>query len=275
MAYNYDTYLRMDKMPTLWCWGCGDGIILKTVIRAIENVGWDMNDVCVVSGIGCSGRFSSYLNCNTVHTTHGRTLAYATGIKLTNPKKHIIVISGDGDGMAIGGNHTIHACRRNIDIKFILVNNFIYGLTNSQTSPTTPRDFWTVTAQYGNIDYSFDPCKVADAAGATFIARGSVTKPQTLEKILISGFKHEGFTFFDIHSNCHVNLGRKNKMGEAVDMLNWIDTRLVNKNEYEKLSPEEREEKFVTGVLKQDTSKEEYCNAYFNKVVAKAKGDKK
>lgn len=274
MAYNYDTYLRMDKMPTLWCWGCGDGVILKAVIRAIENVGWDMNDVCVVSGIGCSGRFSSYLNCNTVHTTHGRTLAYATGIKLTNPKKHIIVISGDGDGMAIGGNHTIHACRRNIDIKYILVNNFIYGLTNSQTSPTTPRDFWTVTAQYGNIDYSFDPCKLADAAGATFVARGSVTKPQNLEKLFVSGFKHEGFTFFDIHSNCHVNLGRKNKMGEAVDMLNWIDSRLVNKAEYEKLSEEERAEKFVTGILKEDKTKEEYCNAYFDKVVAKANAKK-
>lgn len=274
MAYNYDTYLRMDKMPTLWCWGCGDGVILKAVIRAIESVGWDMNDVCVVSGIGCSGRFSSYLNCNTVHTTHGRTLAYATGIKLTNPKKHIIVISGDGDGMAIGGNHTIHACRRNIDIKYILVNNFIYGLTNSQTSPTTPRDFWTVTAQYGNIDYSFDPCKLADAAGATFVARGSVTKPQNLEKLFVSGFKHEGFTFFDIHSNCHVNLGRKNKMGEAIDMLNWIDSRLVNKAEYEKLSEEERAEKFVTGILKEDKSKEEYCNAYFDKVVAKANAKK-
>lgn len=275
MAYNYDVYLRMDKMPTLWCWGCGDGVILKTVIRAIDNIGWDMKDVCVVSGIGCSGRFSSYLNCNTVHTTHGRTLAYATGIKLTNPKKHIIVISGDGDGMAIGGNHTIHACRRNIDINFVLVNNFIYGLTNSQTSPTTPRDFWTVTAQYGNIDYSFDPCKLADAAGASFIARGSVTKPQKLENILTTGFKHEGFSFFDIHSNCHVNLGRKNKMSEAVDMLKWIDSRLVTKMEYEKLSLEERENKFVTGILKDDSSREEYCNAYFNKVVQKAKGAKK
>ena len=270
MAYNYDEYLRVDKMPTLWCWGCGDGVILKTVIRAIANVGWNMNDVCVVSGIGCSGRFSSYLNCNTVHTTHGRALAYATGIKLTNPKKHIVVISGDGDSMAIGGNHTIHACRRNIDINLILVNNFIYGLTNSQTSPTTPRDFWTVTAQYGNIDYPFDPCKMADAAGASFIARGSVTQTQKLEKILVSGFKHEGFSFFDVHSNCHVNLGRKNKMSEAVDMLKWIDSRLVSKMEYEKLSEEERKDRFITGILKEDNSREEYCNSYYNHVVKRA-----
>lgn len=271
MAYNYNDYLRVDKMPTLWCWGCGDGVILKTVIRAIDSIGWDMNDVCIVSGIGCSGRFSSYLNCNTVHTTHGRTLAYATGIKLANPDKHIIVISGDGDSMAIGGNHTIHACRRNIDLNLIIVNNFIYGLTNSQTSPTTPKDFWTVTAQYGNIDYSFDPCKIADAAGATFIARGSVTKSQKLEKLLVSGFQHKGFSFFDVHSNCHINLGRKNKMGNAVDMLKWIDSRLVTKMEYEKMSPEEREDKFITGVLKEDKSKDEYCQSYFNNVVKKAK----
>lgn len=274
MAYNYDNYLRMDKMPTLWCWGCGDGVILKTVIRAIDSIGWDMNDVCVVSGIGCSGRFSSYLNCNTVHTTHGRALAYATGIKLANPNKHVIVISGDGDSMAIGGNHTIHACRRNIDLNLILVNNFIYGLTNSQTSPTTPKDFWTVTAQYGNIDYSFDPCKIADAAGASFIARGSVTKSQKLEKLIVAGFKHEGFSFIDVHSNCHINLGRKNKMGNAVDMLKWIDSRLVTKMEYEKLPDEEKENKFITGILKEDNSKEEYCKAYFNHVVKKAKEDK-
>ena len=149
MAFNYDNYLRTDKMPTLWCWGCGDGVILKALIRAIDKLGWDMNDVCVVSGIGCSGRFSSYINCNTVHTTHGRAIAYATGIKLANPDKHVIVVTGDGDGLAIGGNHTIHGCRRNINLNHVLINNFIYGLTNSQTSPTTPTGFWTVTVRGG------------------------------------------------------------------------------------------------------------------------------
>ena len=126
-------------MPTLWCWGCGDGVILKALIRAIDTMGWDMNDVCVVSGIGCSGRFSGYLDCNTIHTTHGRAVAYATGVKMANPDKHVIVVTGDGDGLAIGGNHTIHGCRRNIGLNHILINNFIYALTNSQTSPTTPR----------------------------------------------------------------------------------------------------------------------------------------
>lgn len=269
MAFNYEEYLRMDKMPTLWCWGCGDGVVLKSVIRAIDGLGWKMDDVCIVSGIGCSGRFSSYVNCNTVHTTHGRALAYATGIKLANPEKKVVVISGDGDSMAIGGNHTIHACRRNIDINLVLINNFIYGLTNSQTSPTTPKDFWTVTAQYGNIDPSFDPCQIAMAAGASFVGRESVISPKKIEKLLMEGFSHEGFSFFDIHSNCHVNLGRKNKMGDATKMLQWIESRLVSKNKFDTLSDEEKIGKFPTGVLKHDTSRIEYCKAY-DGVIAKA-----
>ena len=275
MAFNYEEYLRMDKMPTLWCWGCGDGVILKSVIRAIDALGWNMNDVCIVSGIGCSGRFSSYVNCNTVHTTHGRTMAYATGIKLANPDKKVIVISGDGDSMAIGGNHTIHACRRNIDLNLVMINNFIYGLTNSQTSPTTPKDFWTVTAQYGNIDPNFDPCEVASAAGASFVARESVLNPKKLEKVLMEGFTHKGFSFFDIHSNCHINIGRKNKMGEATSMLKWIESRIVSKNKFDTLPPEERVGKFPTGVLKHETDRIEYTQAYdgvIAKAQAKAKG---
>ncbi len=273
MAFNYDEYLRVDKLPTLWCWGCGDGVILKSIIRAIDTLGWKMDDVCLVSGIGCSGRMSSYVNCNTVHTTHGRALAYATGIKLANPDKHIIVVSGDGDALAIGGNHTIHACRRNIDINLVLVNNFIYGLTNSQTSPTTPQGMWTVTAQYGNIDNSLDPCKLADAAGATFVARESVIDSKKIEKVFLEGFKHEGFSFFDIHSNCHINLGRKNKMGEAVDALKWIDSRILPKRKYDELSDEEKLGKFPTGILKHDTSQKEYCKAY-EEVIQKAQAQK-
>lgn len=269
MAFDYDKYLRIDKIPTLWCWGCGDGVILKSVIRAIEALGWDMeHDVCVVSGIGCSGRFSSYINCNTVHTTHGRALAYASGIKLANPTKKVIVVGGDGDGFAIGGNHTIHACRRNIDLNYVLVNNFIYGLTNSQTSPTTPKGMWTVTAQHGNIDPEFDTCRLTEAAGATFIARESVLDPKKLEKTLIEGFSHEGFSFFDVFSNCHINLGRKNKMGEAVETLKWLESRIVPKSKYDALSDEEKIGKFPTGILKHDTTKQEYCKAYAE-VIAK------
>lgn len=262
MAFNYDNYLRTSKMPTLWCWGCGDGVILKSVIRAIDAMGWNMDDVCVVSGIGCSGRFSSYVNCNTVHTTHGRAIAYATGIKLANPEKHVIVVTGDGDGLAIGGNHTIHGCRRNIDINHILINNFIYGLTNSQTSPTTPQGFWTVTAQWGNIDPNFDAAKLATAAGATFVGRETVINPTRIEKMLIEGFKHEGYSFFDIFSNCHINLGRKNKMGEATQMVKWIDDRTVSRAKFDTLSDEEKKGKFPTGVLFKDENRIEYCKAY-------------
>ena len=262
MAFNYDEYLRTEKMPTLWCWGCGDGVILKSIIRAIEKLGWNMDDVCVVSGIGCSGRTSSYINCNTVHTTHGRAIAYATGIKLANPTKKVIVVTGDGDGLAIGGNHTIHGCRRNIDLNHVLINNFIYGLTNSQTSPTTPQGMWTVTAQYGNIDPTFDAAKLAEAAGATFVARESVLDPKKLEKVFVEGFAHEGYSFFDIFSNCYINLGRKNKMGDAVQNLKWIENRIVPKKKYDELGEEERKEKFPTGILKHDTTQLEYCKGY-------------
>ncbi|MGB5917756.1 2-oxoglutarate ferredoxin oxidoreductase subunit beta [Arcobacter sp.] len=262
MAFNYDKYLRINKMPTLWCWGCGDGVILKALIRAIDELGWDMNDVCVVSGIGCSGRFSSYMNCNTVHTTHGRAIAYATGIKMANPDKHVICVTGDGDGLAIGGNHTIHGCRRNIDINHIVVNNFIYGLTNSQTSPTTPQGMWTVTMKRGNIDPTFDPCKLAIGAGASFVARESVTEPKKLERLLKNGLSHNGYSFFDIFSNCHINLGRKNKMNSAMANLDWIKEITVSKNKFEKLSDEEKIGKFPTGILKQDEDAKEYTDQY-------------
>ncbi len=273
MAFDYDKYLRTDKMPTLWCWGCGDGVILKAIIRAIDRVGWSMDDVCVVSGIGCSGRMSSYIDCNTVHTTHGRAIAYATGIKLANPDKHVIVVTGDGDGLAIGGNHTIHGCRRNIDLNHILVNNFIYGLTNSQTSPTTPRGFWTVTAQYGNVDPSFDAAKLAIAAGATFVGRESVTNPEKIERLLANGFEHEGYSFFDIFSNCHVNLGRKNKMSEAVQMLKWLDSRTISKAKFDALSEDERAGLFPLGVLHEDNGRTEYTKAYQKVIDAAQSGE--
>ena len=261
MAFNYEKYLRIDKMPTLWCWGCGDGVILKATIRAIEKMGWDMDKVCVVSGIGCSGRFSSYINCNTVHTTHGRTVAYATGIKLARPDTHVIVVAGDGDGLAIGGNHTIHGCRRNIDLNFILINNFIYGLTNSQTSPTTPQGMWTVSQKNGNIDPTFDACALAIGAGATFVARETMLDPKKLEKILVKGFSHKGFSFFDIMSNCHINLGRKNKMANAIENLNWIDSITTPQRKWEQLPEEEKMNVFPTGVLK-EVQMPEYCESY-------------
>lgn len=262
MAFNYDKYLRLEKMPTLWCWGCGDGVILKAFIRAIDKMGVNQDDVCVVSGIGCSGRFSSYVDFNTVHTTHGRTVAYATGIKLANPDKMVICVAGDGDALAIGGNHTIHGCRRNIDLTMIIINNFIYGLTNSQTSPTTPRGMWTVSQKAGNIDPTFDTCKLATAAGASFVARESMIDPKKLEKTLIKAMEHKGFSMMEVLSNCHINLGRKNKMASAMETLEWIDSITMPKKKYDALSEEEQLNLLPTGVLHQDAEALEYCEMY-------------
>jgi len=271
MAFNYDKYLRVNKMPTLWCWGCGDGVILKSTIRAIEKMGWDMDtEVCVVSGIGCSGRFSSYVNCNTVHTTHGRTMAYATGIKLANPHINVIVVAGDGDSLAIGGNHTIHACRRNINLNFILINNFIYGLTNSQISPTTPQGMWCVSAQNGNIDPTFNAANLAIGAGATFVARETVNDPKKLEKMLVKGFEHRGYSFMEVLSNCHINLGRKNKMNSAMENLSWIDSITVSKKKWDELPPEEQMNKLATGILR-EVVQPEYTDMY-EEVIKAAQG---
>jgi len=262
MAFNYDQYLRLEKMPTLWCWGCGDGVILKAFIRAIEKMGVKQDDVCVVSGIGCSGRFSSYVDFNTVHTTHGRTVAFATGIKMMHPDKIVVCVAGDGDALAIGGNHTIHGARRNIDMTLIIINNFIYGLTNSQTSPTTPQGMWTVTQKVGNIDPTFDACALGIAAGASFVARESMLDPKKLEKIFVKAMEHRGFSFLDILSNCHINLGRKNKMVSAMDNLNWIDSITMPVKKYNELPEEEKLNIFPTGILKEDTNVREYCDMY-------------
>ncbi len=262
MAFNYDKYLRLEKMPTLWCWGCGDGVILKAFIRAVDKLGIDQNDVCVVSGIGCSGRFSSYVDFNTIHTTHGRTVAFATGVKLANPDKYVVCVAGDGDALAIGGNHTIHGARRNIDITLIIINNFIYGLTNSQTSPTTPQGMWTVSQKAGNIDPTFDACELGIASGASFVARESMLDPKKLEKIFVKALEHRGFSYLDILSNCHINLGRKNQMQSAMENLEWIDRITVPKKKYDAMTPEEQLNVFPTGILKQDTEAREYCDMY-------------
>ena len=262
MAFNYDSYLRMEKMPTLWCWGCGDGIVLKAFVRAIDGMGLSKDDICVVSGIGCSGRFSSYVDLNTIHTTHGRTVAFATGVKLANPDKHVVVVTGDGDAFAIGGNHTIHGARRNIDLTMIVIQNFIYGLTNAQTSPTTPQGMWTVTQKAGNIDPTFDACRLVEAAGATFVGREAVTKPKKLEKMIVQAMQHKGFSYIDALTNCHVNLGRKNKMAAAMDVLSWIDSITTTKKKFDAMSEEERLNLLPTGILHEDTTKDEYCNLY-------------
>ncbi|RPJ41865.1 MAG: 2-oxoacid:ferredoxin oxidoreductase subunit beta, partial [Candidatus Latescibacterota bacterium] len=163
---DFEKYLRVGRFPLIWCAGCGHGIVLKAMLGAIDRIGLDKNDVTVVSGIGCSSRATGYVDFNTLHTTHGRAIAFATGVKFANPKLSVLVVTGDGDATAIGGNHFIHAARRNIDITVILFNNWIYGMTGGQVSPTTPHGLKATTAPYGNPEGSFDISRLAIAAGA-------------------------------------------------------------------------------------------------------------
>ena len=171
--YLYD-YLRHDKkFPHVWCPGCGNGIVLGSLIRTIHNLKISKDEVVLVSGIGCAGRMTAYVDVSTVHTTHGRALTFATGIKLAKPKMKVIVVMGDGDATAIGGNHLIHAARRNVDLNAIIINNSIYGMTGGQFSPTTPYGAQATTAPHGHVEHAFNISRLADAAGGSFVARGN------------------------------------------------------------------------------------------------------
>ncbi len=228
MAVIHKYMRRTVTFPNVWCAGCGNGIILASIVRAIDSLGLSKDEVVLVSGIGCSSRAPLYVDFNTLHTTHGRAIAFATGIKFANPKLKVIVITGDGDAAAIGGNHLIHACRRNIDITTIIFNNYIYGMTGGQYSPTTPHNSKASTAPYGNLDQPFDLCKLTKAAGATFVARSNVFHAKILESYVKKGIENKGFSVVDVLTNCHVIYGRYNKRGSAADMINWFKTNTMN-----------------------------------------------
>lgn len=262
MASNLvEQYYRADKLPHIWCPGCTHGTSMNAIVRAIDKLGYNQDDVVIVSGIGCSSRAPGYMDFNTLHTTHGRALAFATGIKMANPKLKVIVISGDGDATAIGGNHFIHACRRNIDITTIIFNNNIYGMTGGQYSPMTPTSAFGTTAPYGNIDSTFDICKLADAAGASYVARGTAYHTQTLVNLITKGIEHKGFSVIETVSDCPTYFGRKNKSGDAVNMMQRLKEVAVNIKTAEKLSSEELEGKIVIGEFKNETHPE-YTEEY-------------
>lgn len=270
MAFNYEEYLRMWTMPHILCPGCGDGIVMKSLIRAIHSLGLKKDEVAVVSGIGCSSRIPGYLDFNTLHGTHGRAIAFATGIKLARPDMKVIVITGDGDACAIGGNHFIHACRRNIDITVILFNNWTYGMTGGQLSPTTPVGAWQTTSPYGNIEPPFDICALAEAAGASFVARGTAYHAVPLEKMMIKAIQHKGFSLVEVIVGCHVGFGRKNALPRGVDLLLQEKELAVDVVKAKRMTPEELQGKVVTGILARK-DRPEYTDIYFNKVVAQAR----
>lgn len=258
---DYDQYLRLDKFPHIWCPGCGDGIVLKAILRAIDRIGLDRDDVCMVSGIGCSSRTTGYVDFNTLHTTHGRALAFATGVKMVRPDLTVIVVTGDGDATAIGGNHFIHAARRNIDITVVLYNNWIYGMTGGQVSPTTPAGKRAATAPYGSMEPNFDIVALAAGAGASFVARETVAKPLLLDKMIERAIRKKGFSLVEAMTPCPTTYGRRNKEGDAVAMTDYLKVHSVPAARADKLAAEERETAILTGVFV-DIEKPEYASQY-------------
>ena len=242
-------YMRIDHLPHIWCPGCGNGILMRNVAVAIEELQIPREQIVVVSGIGCSSRAAGYLDVNTIHTTHGRALAFATGIKLAKPELHVIVITGDGDCTAIGGNHLIHAARRNIDLTVVVFNNNIYGMTGGQYSPTTPRGDKASTAPYGNLDRAFDIAQLAAGAGASFTGRGTAYHVNETTNTIMRGIRHKGFSLIDCYSVCPTYYGRKNKKGSAVEMMQWQKEHGVPVERYNRLSEEEKADKFPVGIL--------------------------
>lgn len=216
-----DDLLRGERLPHIWCQGCGLGTALTTFIGALQwlekNRGWNLDKVAVVSGIGCTGRIAGYVRLDSFHTTHGRALPFATGLKLANPDLKVIVISGDGDIAGIGGNHFIHAARRNLEITVICVNNFNYGMTGGQVGPTTPHDARAVTTQYGNFEYPFNLPYLAAASGASFVARWTVLHARQLEWTLREAFMHPGFSFVEVIAPCSTAYARWNQEGRGLD----------------------------------------------------------
>ncbi len=214
-----EPFLRSDRMPSIWCPGCGIGTTVNCFTRALIDSGANLDKVSIVSGIGCSGRVAGYLNLDSFHTTHGRAIPFATGLKLARPDLDVVVYSGDGDLFAIGGNHFIHAARRNVNIKVICVNNLIYAMTGGQTAPTTPDHVNSSTNPYGTFEPSFNLPQLAEAAGAVYVARWTTFHVRQLAKSMQEMLAKPGFGFIEVMSPCPTYYQRRNKMGEAVDTM--------------------------------------------------------
>ena len=222
VVHPFSKYLREEMMPHIWCPGCGNGIVLNCFTHALDELKTDLDRLVIVSGIGCIGRTAGYVNADSFHTTHGRALAFATGVKLSNPNLEVVVISGDGDLFAIGGNHFIHAARRNVGIKVLCVNNLNYGMTGGQTGPTTPIDSITPTSPYGNIENPFNLVHLGAASGATYVARWTALHVRRLTLSIKKMLQKKGFSFVEVLSPCPEIYGRHNKMRSGLEMMSWF-----------------------------------------------------
>ncbi|MBF0269734.1 MAG: 2-oxoacid:ferredoxin oxidoreductase subunit beta [Alphaproteobacteria bacterium] len=231
-------FLRMERMPHIWCPGCGIGTVVTAFAEAIKKSGLDLDKVAIVSGIGCTGRTAGYVKLDSFHSTHGRAIPLATGLKLANPEMKVVVFSGDGDLTSIGGNHFIHAARRNMDITVICVNNFTYGMTGGQMTPTTPHTANASTTPYGNYEYPFSLPFVADACGATYVARWTSLHARQISGSIKEALNHKGFSFIEVIAPCTTLYQRRNRLGDGLDALEYyqndaeiahgMDTRQVD-----------------------------------------------
>jgi len=262
MAASIEQYLHTERLPHIWCPGCGGGTITSAFLRAALELDLKRQDTIVVGGIGCSSRAVGYLDFGTVHSLHGRALAFATGIKMARPDFTVVVITGDGDGAAIGGNHLIHAARRNIDLTVILFNNQIYGMTGGQVSPLTSADSIAATAPYGHIERSFDLCRLVEAAGATYVARGVAAGSVQLQRLIRDGITHKGFSFIEAISQCPTEFGKRNAPKGQVAMLEDQKDRAITVAKAAKLPPEDLAGRIITGVLHRDDEAPELSTSY-------------
>jgi len=247
-----EKYLRKSALPSIFCPGCGDGTILGSMLRVIDKLG--LENFCFVSGIGCSGWIPVFINADVIHSLHGRAIPVATGLKMAMPGRHVVVFTGDGDCLGIGGNHFIHAARRNVDITVVMVNNYIYGMTGGQVAPTTPMDASTKTTPYGNADAPFDAASLAVGAGATFVARHSVPYPHLLDRDLEKGILHKGFSFLEVVAQCPTQSGRiMYGSSEPAELFEEIKRRSVLRKD-QPLGPN----RFSIGLLHENREKKSY-----------------
>lgn len=267
-------YLRLDKLPHIWCPGCGDGTVAGAMIRAIDKLKIEKDKIALITGIGCSARFNNIMDFETFQTTHGRALAFATGFKMAKPGMKVIVVTGDGDGAGIGGNHLIHAARRNIDITTILINNSIYGMTGGQYSPLTPYGSKAATAQYETFEYPFDVCELMKAAGATYVARGTVYHINLTERLIAKALEHQGFSYVEVITQCPTGYGKRNKLPDPYDLIMWQKEHSVNVEQAAKLSPEELRGKFIIGELAVRNDRKEFTVCY-EEIKERARSSKK
>ena len=248
MARDLEEYLRPGLNSTPFCPGCGHGILMNLILRAIDELKISMDEMLFVSGIGCAAWIPSpNFNADTLHTLHGRAIAFATGAKMFNLKLNVMVISGDGDLTSIGGNHLIHAARRNTDLTVICANNMIYGMTGGQVASTSPLGAISSTTMDGNIYRPFDLCKLVLGAGAPYVARYSVTQPLSLVGAIKKSLTTHGFTFIEVLSPCHTQFGRRNRYDSPADMLKALMESCISKEEAEYLTKEELKNKIITG----------------------------